>query len=163
MNDNTYEKYGRVVTAIAFLTAVAMGVMQGIGWYLDGNPLLPSISIMTNKRNPSISMEGNWHGTYNINNIASTLIVSSQSNNRFEGILTTAGNTGGTFRLAIEGSIDSETRRVTMTEVGIISKPLKSSWYLGRNEGTLSSDFRYMSGSGEDDRGNYYKWRFSKQ
>lgn len=55
MNDDTYGKYGRIVTAMAFLTAVAIGVMQGIRWHLDGNPqVLPFIPMELNKRNPSI-------------------------------------------------------------------------------------------------------------
>jgi hypothetical protein len=112
---------------------------------------------------PPISMEGNWYGTYNTNNTPSTLIVNRQSNDQFEGILTTRGNTGGTFKLVIEGSINSETRKVTMTEVDIISKPLENPWYLGKNEGTLSSDFRSMPGTGQDNRGNGYNWYFSKQ
>ena len=175
--NDTIQQYGNIVNAIAFLTAVVAGAVIGINNVIthpNQPPINPPISESIPpkiiqpvpsqpKTNQNIIMKGIWQGAYSSGDSSSTLFITNQSDNSFEGTLNTRGNRGGVFSLAIRGSINSTTREVTMQEVAIISKPSSEKWFLGTNRGTLSSDFSSMSGTGNDPQGNSYAWNFFKQ
>ncbi len=109
-------------------------------------------------------MIGDWEGSFGLNSQeSSTISITSESGQTFQGTLYTVGNKGGKFRIAIEGEINLNSRLVTIREVEILSKPSEESWFLGMNTGTVSSDFRQISGTGKDPRGNKYTWSFYRK
>ncbi len=113
----------------------------------------------------TIDMRGRWEGYYNINNVSSFLDIYNQSNHQFSGELTTVsnGNNNSIVILDIEGEIDYNSKQVIIREVSITEKADKTTWYLGFNEGYLTSDFLTMSGTGKDKKGHQYSWSFTKQ
>ncbi len=108
-----------------------------------------------------ISLRGLWQGQYGLNNQqVSTLSITSQSGDSFQGTIETIGNRGNQFRLAIEGNINQNTREVVIQEVRLLYKS-GGRWYLGKNQGTLSADRNQISGEGVD--GKYkYTWYFTR-
>lgn len=108
-------------------------------------------------------LTGVWQGSFGLNQTSkSTIEIFQKSENKIEGTLTTVGNKGGLYKIAIQGFIDWKTREITIQETRIISKPSDGVWFLGTNEGRLSSDFQEISGMGKDPYGNQYSWLFSK-
>ncbi len=113
---------------------------------------------------PSFDIIGNWEGSFGLNSKEnSTISITKQSGKSFQGILYTVGNKGGKFSIAIEGEIKSESRETIIQEFEILSKPANESWFLGVNKGNFSSDYRQLSGTGQDPHGNRYDWAFYKK
>ena len=136
---------------------------------LTNTPTSTPINIPQSTPTPKVTplqnyMLGTWKGSFGLNQKDnSTIIITNQSGLSFTGILNTVGKKGGYFKIAIIGEIDEVTKNVIIREVKIISKPTSESWFLGVNRGEISSDFRTISGTGSDHRGNKYSWAFYKQ
>jgi serine/threonine protein kinase len=101
---------------------------------------------------------GKWTGTYGPSNNPATLVVREYQDGKFSGILEQ-----GQVRVAVAGTVDLKSRRVTMKETQVLSG---SGWSLGEDEGEISSDGRKMSGTGQDAVGGQfgmtYQWSFAK-
>lgn len=116
------------------------------------------------KEQKNRDLTGVWKGSFGLNQTSkSTLDIFQKSEETFEGTLTTVGNKGGLYKIAVQGFIDWKTREITIQETRIISKPSDGVWFLGTNEGRLSSDFKEILGMGTDPYGNQYSWLFSKK
>jgi serine/threonine protein kinase len=101
---------------------------------------------------------GKWTGTLGLANKPARLIVNKYKDGKFSGVLEQ-----GAARVAFTGTIDTQSRRVTMKETQVLSG---SGWSLGENTGEISADGRKMSGTGSDAisslLGITYQWSFSK-
>lgn len=99
-----------------------------------------------------------WTGTYGPMNQAARLIIDHDHSGQFDGVLEQGG-----VRVAIIGTFDTATYLIKIKETQVLSG---NGWSLGEAEGRLSSDGRYMSGTGQDDVGRQfgltYVWAFSK-
>lgn len=104
------------------------------------------------------TMTGMWYGEFGSK--PSTLIVTKQSDNDFEGFLEAKERNGKIYKIAIEGKVEFIKNEIIISEKSVIQDPL-GWWKLGKNKGILSSDKKQLSGVGQDSRGNY-SWNFSK-
>jgi hypothetical protein len=103
-----------------------------------------------------LDVAGRWVGTSDED--AATLIINSSDNDSYEGTESIASTMN--IRIAVDVQIDSDSRRITITETKILQG---EGWNLGVNEGTISSDGLKMSGSAKDTKGKIYSWSFTKQ
>jgi hypothetical protein len=105
------------------------------------------------------NLTGKWIGTYGPTNGAATLLVNEQKGDKLSGVLEQGG-----VRVAFTGSVDANSRKVTIKETRVLSG---SDWSLGENTGELSADGRKMSGTGRDELGAQlgmsYEWSFTKR
>lgn len=107
------------------------------------------------------TLEGTWSGKYGgFDAQTATLVIDAHSDSSFSGTLTAIDNEGKEHKLAIKGMINQGTKETKFQEVELLSK--SSNWFLGTNSGILSTDFRRMSGTGEDTNRYKYSWSFSK-
>jgi serine/threonine protein kinase len=101
-------------------------------------------------------LSGKWTGTYGPLNQTTTLTINNHNGDSFEGIL----EQGGT-RVAFKGTIESGT--IHMKQSAVLSG---ADWSLGEDSGTVSSDGKRMSGTGQDAMGGAlgitYQWTFSR-
>lgn len=110
------------------------------------------------------NLTGIWEGSFGLNHTStSTLEINQKSEETFQGTLTTVGKKKGIYKIAVQGFIDWKTREITIEETRVISKPSNDVWFLGTNNGKLSSDFQEISGIGTDPRGHNYSWLFSRK
>lgn len=104
------------------------------------------------------SLVGRWTGTYGPSNNPATLMVKEYKDGKFSGVIEQ-----GEVRVAYTGTIDTQSRRVTMKETQVLSG---SGWSLGEDTGEISADGRKMFGTGNDAVGGSfgisYQWSFSK-
>lgn len=108
-----------------------------------------------------LGLVGNWKGTQN-NGAASLTIVSGEGN-AFSGTKYQGDN-----EVSFAGTIDPNTRRITMNETKVLKGPTYSNgkgWSLGTETGALSADGRRISGKGIDEynRKAPYTWSYRKQ
>jgi len=101
---------------------------------------------------------GKWMGTYGPSNNQATLMIKESKNGEFSGVLEQ-----GEVRVAFTGTVDHQSRRVTIKETEVLNG---SGWSLGENTGEISADGRKMSGTGKDAIGGQfgmsYQWTFSR-
>lgn len=113
----------------------------------------------SDSRSDELKMKGKWVGTTGPSNQAAVLMINSSRGGAFEGVLEQ-----GEFRISVNGSVNTETRQVTIQETGVLKG---EGWSLGKGTGEISTDWRTMSGTGSDDMGRQfgitYNWSFSKQ
>ena len=104
-------------------------------------------------------LRGAWTGTYGPLGYASKLIIKNHNGDKLDGTLEQ-----GTFRIAFEGTYDSESRTITMKQTEVLSG---TDWSLGEDSGKLSDDGKKMSGTGKDALGGalgfQYQWSFEKR
>jgi serine/threonine protein kinase len=98
---------------------------------------------------------GTWYG--NFGSGKATLSITSQCGDSFDGTLIHEHWWNGTAKVTIEGNINFLTSTVIIKEIKIIS----GYWRLGKNQGTLSSNGKQISGMGQDRKGSY-SWTFKK-
>ena len=110
-------------------------------------------------RSDELKMKGKWVGTTGPSNQAAVLMINSSHGSTFEGVLEQ-----GNFRISVNGSVNTETRQVTIQETRVLKG---EGWSLGKGTGEISTDGRTMSGTGSDEMGRQfgvtYNWSFSKQ
>ncbi len=110
-------------------------------------------------RSDELKMKGKWVGTTGPSNQAAVLMINSSHGSTFEGVLEQ-----GDFRISVNGSVNTETRQVTIQETRVLKG---EGWSLGKGTGEISTDWRTMSGTGSDEMGRQfgitYNWSFSKQ
>ena len=110
-------------------------------------------------RSDELKMKGKWMGTTGPSNQAAVLMINASQGTTFEGILEQ-----GDYRVAVNGSVNRETRQVTIQETRVLKG---EGWSLGKGTGEISTDGRTMSGTGSDEMGRQfgitYDWSFSKQ
>ncbi|MDZ8051363.1 MAG: serine/threonine protein kinase [Aulosira sp. ZfuVER01] len=100
-------------------------------------------------------MLGTWYG--NFGSGRATLSITRQSGDYFDGTLIHQHWWNGTAKIVISGKLDSKKNVVMLQETKILS----GYWRLGENQGTLSFDFKQISGHGKDKKGSY-SWLFKK-
>jgi hypothetical protein len=110
-------------------------------------------------RSDELKMKGKWAGTTGPSNQAAVLMINSSRGSTFEGVLEQ-----GDFRISVNGSVNTETRQVTIQETRVLKG---EGWSLGKGTGEISADWRTMAGTGSDEMGRQlgitYNWSFSKQ
>ena len=103
-------------------------------------------------------LTGIWTGTYGLLNSPARLIIKEQKGGKWAGVLEQ-----GEVQVAVSGSVDLSSRRVTFKETEVLKG---SGWSLGDNAGAISPDGRKISGTGKDAVGGQlgisYEWSFSK-
>lgn len=101
-------------------------------------------------------LRGTWKGTYGPLGNAATLVIKNHDGDSFEGVLEQ-----GAVRVAVNGTIQSTS--IQMKQTKVISG---EGWNLGEDTGTISSDGKHMSGTGQDEFGGSlgltYQWSFSR-
>jgi serine/threonine protein kinase len=106
-----------------------------------------------------LNMKGKWMGTTGPSNQAAVLMINASHGNTFEGVLEQ-----GDYRISVNGSVNPETRQVTIQETRVLKG---EGWSLGKGTGEISADGRTMTGTGSDEMGAQfgvtYNWSFSKQ
>lgn len=104
------------------------------------------------------NLVGKWTGTYGLSNNPATMMINEYKEGKFSGVIEQRE-----VRVAFNGTIDIQSRRVTMKETQVLRG---SGWSLGENAGEISADGRKMSGTGSDAIGGAfgmsYQWSFSK-
>jgi serine/threonine protein kinase len=110
-------------------------------------------------RSDELKMKGKWTGTTGPSNQAAVLMINASQGSTFEGVLEQ-----GDYRISVNGSVNPETRQVTIQETRVLKG---EGWSLGKGTGEISADGRTMSGTGSDEMGGQlgitYNWSFSKQ
>lgn len=105
-------------------------------------------------------LRGTWSGTYGNLGEPARLIVKTQKNGTFEGVIEQ-----GDVQVGFNGTLD-QTRHLTMKQTKVI-KGSVSAWSLGTDSGTLSADGKQMSGTGKDEMsgqlGLVYRWSFHRE
>ena len=101
----------------------------------------------------SPQMLGTWYGKFGSGK--TTLVITKQSDDSFDGTLIHEHWWNGTAQVVITGSLNRKTNTVIIREISIIS----GYWRLGENQGTLSSDGKQILGKGKD-RSKSYSWSF---
>jgi hypothetical protein len=123
------------------------------------SPLVPSAATPTPTptARQQVNVRGNWSGMFA--GRPASLNIDNQQGDSFTGTLR---NTKGAI-VAVSGTINPESRELIMQEDRVI-QPVSEGpeWALGRENGTLSSDGRTMSGRGTDQAGHSYTWTFSR-
>jgi hypothetical protein len=107
---------------------------------------------------PQLNIVGTWTGKYTVD--PGTLIISNQDGDSFSGTL----NSGG-YLIAVSGRVNPETRQIVFTENRILKKDTSkyTSWTMGTNTGSVSSDGQSMSGKGKAKGQAGYSWSFTKR
>ncbi|GCE59825.1 hypothetical protein [Microcystis aeruginosa] len=105
------------------------------------------------------NLVGSWGGSFANNN--ATLQIAHQDKDFLEGELI-AAETYGNIRIAFRGNFIPSNNSIIFEETTILEKPSQHTWYLGKNEGQLSSDGNSLSGTGLDSRNARYAWSFSR-
>lgn len=77
---------------------------------------------------------------------------------KFRGKLTVESENNNTFVMAIEGILDTNTNNISFKETKLLEASPNTSWYLGSNQGTKSTES--MTGNGSDSQGHTYLWCF---
>lgn len=104
-----------------------------------------------------MDIKGTWTGTFALRD--AVLYINSQDNDSFSGILK---NSKGAI-VAVSGTVNSETRRITMQEDRIVEQAKEgAAWVLGSNTGWISADGQRLNGSGKDTAGHSYTFTFTK-
>ncbi len=102
-------------------------------------------------------LRGNWVGTYGPLNGQATLVIKSHEGSVLEGVLQQ-----GAISVAFTGTIDSNS--IHLKQSRVISG---EGWSLGEDVGTVSSDGKKMSGTGQDPAGGSlgmsYQWSFTRR
>jgi serine/threonine protein kinase len=110
-------------------------------------------------RSDELRMKGKWTGTTGPSNQAAVLMINASQGSTFEGVLEQ-----GDYRISVNGSVNAETRQVTIQETRVLKG---EGWSLGKGAGEISTDWRTISGTGSDEMGRQfgvtYNWFFSKQ
>ena len=105
------------------------------------------------------NLKGTWTGTYGPFGQSARLIIKSQQDEKFDGVLEQ-----GAIRVALSGSVHDST--VKMKQSAVL-KGGESSWALGEDTGMVSDNGKKMSGTGKDPVGGIvgmsYEWSFSRQ
>ena len=104
-------------------------------------------------------LTGTWTGTYGPMSTPATLVVKEQKGDMFSGVLAQ-----GTVRVAFNGTLNAASGQLTIKETRVLSG---DGWSLGEGTGTLATDGRSMSGTGQDPMGAQlglsYQWSFTRQ
>jgi len=108
----------------------------------------------------SNSIVGTWCGKFS--NKITTLIITHQSDESFQGILMARDLRDGNSRIRISGDIELAAKAIDIREEEILSQPRWWYWSLGINKGNLSSHNNQMSGRGKDSRGDSYLWSLAR-
>lgn len=98
-----------------------------------------------------INVVGTWIGDDNRNPAPITLVIGQQNDNSFSGILSQKS-----YRVAFTGSIDGNTRRITIKDTRVISQnPQKDGgdWSLAETNGVISNDGGQIITVGDDKYG----------
>jgi hypothetical protein len=104
-----------------------------------------------------VDIKGTWTGTFALRD--AVLYINSQDNDSFNGILK---NSKGAI-IAVSGTVNSETRRITMQENRIVEQAKDGApWILGSNTGWISADGQRLNGSGKDSAGHSYTFTFTR-
>jgi hypothetical protein len=108
-----------------------------------------------------LGLVGKWSGTQNKR--PATLTITSGGGNAFTGIKYQGEN-----QVSFAGTIDPETRRITMRETKLLKgTPYSngSGWSLASETGSLAADGRRISGTGTDQytRKAPYNWSYTKK
>jgi hypothetical protein len=110
-----------------------------------------------------MTLRGTWRGTHTGH--AAVLVIDRQNDEdgTFSGMLTVRMASGPVV-LAVEGRLrdDGGTADLTFRETRVLRQPAPRSWDRGTNEGRLTGGGDLLSGSGRDDRGRAYRWRFER-
>jgi len=105
---------------------------------------------------PATDLRGTWKGTYGPLGNAATLVIKNHSGETFDGVLEQ-----GAIRVAFAGTIQGS--NLTMKQTKVIRG---EGWNLGEDTGTISSDGKQISGTGNDEFGGSlgitYPWSFSR-
>lgn len=105
-----------------------------------------------------LGLVGNWSGA--INRTPASLVISSGQGNSFTGT-----KTQGAYQVAFVGTINPDTRQLTIKETRVLKgRPYSNGtgWSLGTENGTLSADGRKISGKGKDQYAPY-SWAYTKK
>lgn len=109
--------------------------------------------------NSSEDLRGTWTGTYGPLGFSTKLIIKNHNGAKLDGTLEQ-----GTIRVAFNGTYDSESRSLKMTQTEVLSG---EGWNLGEDAGKLSADGRKLSGTGKDSLGRLlgvsYEWSFTRK
>jgi len=101
-----------------------------------------------------VQIVGTWLGKFS--NLNATLCITHQSNNSFKGTLICT-NWRVNAKVAIDGNLDPKTNEVIIRQLRVIS----GYWIPCDNPGTLSSDGKYLSGTGTYKK-RLYEWSLRK-
>lgn len=135
---------------------VAIGIFVGFGWnWIPTNQNSRPIVVST----ATEDLRGTWSGTYGPMGMATKLTINHHTGNNLDGVLEQ-----GAFRVAFKGTYDPKTRRLTMTQTEVLGG---EGWSLGEDIGTLSTDGKKLSGTGNDALGRslniVYPFSFTKE
>ena len=100
-------------------------------------------------------LRGRWRGDWGGD--PSLMDIDLIEGNRFYGKLS-----DGEAEIRIEGTVDTEARRVTIRETKVLRLDPDVEWSLGKDIGSFSADGRTLSGSGTD-KWQSYEWEMEKQ
>ena len=102
-------------------------------------------------------LRGTWVGTYGPLNGPATLVINSHDGSVLEGVLQQ-----GAISVAFTGTSKSDSINLKQTRV-----MSGEGWSLGEDVGTVSSDGKKMSGTGQDAAGGSlgmsYQWSFTRR
>jgi hypothetical protein len=101
------------------------------------------------------SLVGTWDGSFD--QVSSRLSITRVEGDSFYGELSSGG-----ARIAIEGSVDPATRRISFKETEILSLGNVRGWTPGVNRGFVENKVTVIKGAG-DAGGHIYAWQFSKK
>lgn len=102
-----------------------------------------------------ISIIGSWKGKFQ--DTPATLNIYTQNDNLYSGTLENSG-----ALVAVGGTINENTRQITLDERDVIRTQKGRTWTLGSGKGIISEDGKRMSGKSRDKRNGAYSWTLSK-
>jgi hypothetical protein len=115
---------------------------------------LALLEIDNDNRSSPLQIVGTWSGKFS--SLNATLCITCQFNNSFKGTLICT-NWWNIAKVAIDGNLDPKTNKVIIRQLRVIS----GYWRPCDNPGTLSSDGKYLSGTGTYKK-RLYKWSLRK-
>ena len=149
-----------IVSIFAFIASFVIGTFAASLFFTQSWQEVPAIGeqpIVRYRLSPhdrligAAELRGTWSGTWDHDSSDCTITFDRVDGNRFSGTLTERGTV-----VLFEGTFDPTTRILRFNETRVIELgPTMTSWYLGKNVGTLSAHGHYISGTGVDKNGEY--------
>jgi len=145
----------KVVSALSFLIALMIGVAAV--FFADSRtdvavvqaPTEPAVSSPVSKPVKMETLLGKWTGKWDHSFVDCTVEIERIDGEEFYGTLRENG-----AEIALTGTLDQKTKKVTIHETKVLSLGNYTEWSLGEDMGTLS-DGLWMSGTGTDKWGKY--------